>query len=187
MRFSRLATAGIGLAAAGAVALAGGGEASAALLPLSYPHQASLANGKLSVKVTNDTSKTAKCWLSVHDATKESQLDLRAAAVNAIPVTGIESGVLDSARADAREGALHILANGVSVSKGGSTTKTWDSGRTETSYAIYQECTTPDPLTGLTVNGYARAYRVTGTGRAPDVPGGGGSTGSLENIFGGLF
>ncbi|UOG20512.1 hypothetical protein MTX80_15380 [Gordonia amicalis] len=174
MRFSRMALAGIGVAAGAAVAFTGSGEASAALLlPSSYPHTQSLSNGA----VTVETSKTATCWLSVHDASKENQLTLRAAAVNAIIASGIESAVLDSARADAAEGALRVVWSGVSIAKDASSTGTWASNRTDTSYAIYQECTTPDPVLGLTINGLAQVYTVTGTGKAPDNPGGGDSGG----------
>ncbi|MFV3114824.1 hypothetical protein ACNI4G_12935 [Gordonia amicalis] len=160
------------------MAFTGSGEASAALLlPSSYPHTQSLSNGAVTVNVTNETSKTATCWLSVHDASKENQLTLRAAAVNAIIASGIESAVLDSARADAAEGALRVVWSGVSIAKDASSTGTWVSNRTDTSYAIYQECTTPDPVLGLTINGLAQVYTVTGTGKAPDNPGGGDSGG----------
>ncbi|MDH3007152.1 hypothetical protein [Gordonia alkanivorans] len=185
MRFSRLALTGIGMAAGAAVAFTGSGEASAALLlPSSYPHTQSLTNGTLTVNVGNETSKTATCWLSIHDASKETQLGLRVAAVNAIIASGIESTVLDNARADAAAGALRIVWSGQSVAKDSSATGTWVSNRSDTSYAIYQECTTPDPITGLTINGLAQVYKVTGTGKPADNGGGdndGGDNGGGDN------
>ena len=174
MRFSRLALTGIGVAAGAAVAFTGSGEASAALLlPASYPHTQSLSNGTLTVTVQNETSKTATCWISIHDATKETQLNLRAASVNALIGAGIESSVLDNARDQAAEGALKIVWNGQTIAKDLSSTGTWVSNRTDTSYAIYQECTTPDPILGWTINGLAQVYKVTGTGKPADNPGGG--------------
>src|SRR5690606_10909393 len=164
---SRLAAAGIGLAVAGALVLTVTAPASAALLPpSSYPHEQSLAGGVLTVQVSHGTSKTASCWVSVHDASTEAQLDMRAAAVNTQISTGISSALLDNARAQAAEGALHILADGASIATAASATLDWASGRPDTSYAIYQDCTTPDPITGLTINGLALVYRVTGTGAA---------------------
>ena len=191
MRFSRLALTGIGMAAGAAVALTGSGEASAALLaPSSYPHTQSLTNGTLTVNVGNETSKTATCWLSIHDASKETQLGLRAAAVNVSIGSGIESAVLDKDREDAAEGALRIVwgGDGHAVSKNSSQTGVWVSNRTDTSYAIYQECTTPDPITGLTINGLAQVYKVTGTGKPADNGGGdngGGDNGGGDNGGGG--
>lgn len=187
MRFTKVATVGIGVAAAAAMGFSGSGEASAALLlSSSYPHTQSLSNGTVAVKVTNKTSKTATCWLSVHKASDETELKMRATAVNAIIATGIESGVLDSAREDAAEGALKVVWNGKSIAEDGSSTGQWASGRTDTSYAIYQECTTPDPILGLTINGLAQVYTVTGTGKSPDSPDDSGS-GSLGGLFGGLL
>ncbi|VFA88527.1 Uncharacterised protein [Gordonia paraffinivorans] len=192
MRLTRLAAAGIGLAASAAVVFAGNGEASAALLlPSAYPHAQTLTDGTLSLTVTNSTTKTATCWVSIHDASKESQLDLRAAAVNAILGTGIPSSLLDNARADAAQGALEILWDARTIAKDASATGTWNSNRANTSYAIYQECTTPDPVTGLTINGLAQVYKVTGTGKPADGPGGddgpdNSGNGSLSGLFGGL-
>ncbi|WP_308221788.1 hypothetical protein [Gordonia sp. C13] len=83
-----------------------------------------------------------------------------------------------------------------SIAKQGSATATtWKSGRADTSYVIYQECATPDPVLGLTINGRTQAYKVTGTGKPADNGGGdngggdnaGGDTGgngSLGNLFG---
>ncbi|MDV7172719.1 hypothetical protein R4144_04800 [Gordonia amicalis] len=187
MRFTKVAAVGIGVAAAAAMGFSGSGEASAALLlSSSYPHTQSLSNGTVAVKVTNKTSKTATCWLSVHKASDETELKMRATAVNAIIATGIESGVLDSVREDAAEGALKVVWNGKSIAKDGSSTGWWASGRTDTSYAIYQECTTPDPILGLTINGLAQVYTVTGTGKSPDSPDDSGN-GSLAGLFGGLL
>ncbi len=174
MRLSRLALAGIGVAAGAAVALTGSGEASAILiLPSYYPHTQSLTNGTVTVNVQNETSKTATCWLSIHAASKESQLDVRAAAVNTVIASGIESAALDKAREDAAEGALKIVWDGQSIAKDALAIGTWASNRTDTSYAIYQECTTPDTATGLTINGRAQVYKVNGTGKPADNPGGG--------------
>ncbi|WP_461418232.1 hypothetical protein, partial [Gordonia sp. GN26] len=158
------------------MALTGSGQASAALLaPSSYPHTQSLTNGTVTVNVGNETSKTATCWLSIHHASKETQLSLRAAAVNVSIGSGLESAVLDKDRQDAAEGALKIVwgGDGHEVSKNSSQTGVWVSNRTDTSYAIYQECTTPDPITGMTINGLAQVYRVDGTGKPADNPGGG--------------
>ncbi|RQP12848.1 MAG: hypothetical protein EAS51_01620 [Microbacteriaceae bacterium] len=167
MHSSRLAAAGIGLAVAGALVLTVSAPASAALLtPLSYPHQQWLADGALTVQVTNGTSKTASCWISVHDGANESQLNVRAAAVNTQLTAGVASPALDNARAQAAQGALHILADGISIASAASSSLAWPSGRTDTAYAIYQGCTTPDIATGLTINGLAQVYRVTGTGAA---------------------
>lgn len=185
MRFTHLAAAGIGIAAAAAVAFTGSGEASALTLLTSFDHTETLSNGKLTVKVKNDTLSTATCWVSVHDASKELELIGDAAAVNTLLGTGIPSGLLDSARADAAQGALKILADGSKVLPTLSMTKTWDSKRSDTSYAIYQECTVPGPLN--TVNGMARVYKVTGSGHDPDAPGGDSSGGSLGDLLGGLF
>ncbi len=187
MRFTKVATAGFGLAAAAAMTFSGSGGASAlVLLPSAFPHTQSLSNGTVTVKVTNTTSKTTKCQLSVHDASKKSQLELRAAAVNTLLAAGIESTVLAEARRDAAEGALKAVWTNKSILKNGSSTATWNSGRTDTSYAIYQECTSPDSLLGLTYNGVAQVYLVNGTGKSPDAPDDSGN-GSLGGLFGGLL
>ena len=167
MHYSRLAAAGIGLAVAGALVLTISAPASAALLtPSSYPHQQSLTGGVLTVQVSNATSKTASCWISVHEASTEAQLGTRASAVNTQINMGTPSALLDNARAQAAQGALHILADGTPIATSASVTLNWESGRPDTSYAIYQDCTTPDPVTGLTINGLAQVYKVTGTGAA---------------------
>lgn len=187
MRFTKVAMAGFGMVAGAAMAFSGSGEASAAtLLPSYFPHTQSLSDGTVTVKVTNGTSKTTKCQLSVHEASKKSQLEARATAVNLLLAAGIESSVLADARQDAAAGALKVVWTNKSISKDGSATATWKSGRTDTSYTIYQECTSPDPLLGLTVNGVAQVYTVTGTGKSPDSPDDSGN-GSLGGLFGGLL
>ncbi|GAB85625.1 hypothetical protein RVF83_08200 [Gordonia rubripertincta] len=187
MRFTKMATAGFGLAAAAAMTFSGsGGASAAALLPSYFPHTQSLSDGTVTVKVTNGTSKTTKCQLSVHDASKKSQLEGRAAAVNVLLGFGLESDTLAEARQDAAAGALKIVWTNKSILKDGTATATWKSGRTDTSYAIYQECTSPDPLLGLTYNGVAQVYLVNGTGKSPDSPDDSGN-GSLGGLFGGLL
>lgn len=170
------------------VAFTGSGMASAAvLLPSAFPHAESLVDGVLTVKVTNVTSGTARCQLSVHDVSEAGRLDLRVAAVNALLDIDSEANELDNTRAEAAEGALKILWTDHPIDRDGSSTTSWDSGRTDTSYAIYQECSTPDPMLGSAINGRAQVYTVTGAGKRRAVPDRSGpSVGSVESLLGGL-
>ncbi|MDH3007151.1 hypothetical protein [Gordonia alkanivorans] len=185
MRFTKVATAGVGLAAAAAMTFSGSGGASALLLiPASFTHTQSLSDGTLTVKVNNNTSSSVKCNLSVHEASKETQVNLAVAKVNTHLAGGVSDTLLAAARQEVEADALKVVWTKKSISSNGSATATWKSGRADTSYVIYQDCSS-DSLLGLTFSGLAQVYKVTGTGKSPDSPDAG--NGSLGGLFGGLL
>ncbi|ASR01367.1 hypothetical protein [Gordonia rubripertincta] len=186
MRFTKMATAGFGLAAAAAMTFSGSGGASALLLiPASFTHTQSLSDGTLTVKVNNNTSSSVKCNLSVHEASKESQVKLAVAKVNTHLAGGVSDTLLAAARQEVEAHALKVVWTKKSISSNGSSTATWRSGRADTSYVIYQDCSS-DSLLGLTFSGLAQDYKVTGTGKSPDSSDDSGN-GSLGGLFGGLL
>lgn len=171
MRFSRWVAAVFAIAACAAVAFAGSGGAAAALLTsTAYPHSQTLVGGTVSVTVTNSWNGTATCWVSIHAAEDLGWLALRAAQVNTGLSQGVVSAELDNARQQVAGNALHKVLDGVTIAQSASTTETWDSGREETSYAIYQECTTPHSAFGV-IDGLAQSYLVSGTGTPANGPG----------------
>ncbi|TWH51557.1 hypothetical protein L612_002600000670 [Rhodococcus rhodochrous J38] len=72
------------------------------------------------MKVTDATSGTAKCQLSVHDVSEAGRLELRAAAVSALLAIGSASNELGNARAEAAEGGSKILWTDHSIDRDGS-------------------------------------------------------------------
>ncbi|MBD0863295.1 hypothetical protein IA539_19160 [Gordonia sp. zg691] len=168
---------------------AGAGDASALTVdPSKFGHTASLTAGVLSVAVTNSTARSVRCQLSVHREADSTQLTTTVDAVNAelarTVLTAAGAANLAALRSSVAAGALATLWTDKTIEASATSSASWNSGRTDSSYVIYQDCASTDSLLGLPTGvGAAQAYTVTGTGEPVDAPG---STGSLGSLIPGL-
>lgn len=159
--------------------IAGTGHADAAwsVDPSKFTHSASLADGVLTVTVTNTTALPAKCSLGV------SKGSAAGASANFASLSNkwySGEGTYDdlvAAAAPVMAAKLTDLEPDSPLPAGGKEVFTWKSGRSDTSYAVLQLCSAYDGA-GNVVWGNS-SYLVTGTGVGTSLPG----TGSLGSLF----
>lgn len=174
----RTFAASAGLIAAAAMTIGTGtGMASAETTADSskFEHSSTLTDGKLAIKVTNKAPWDANCTFAIYEARALPVLiDFADASNDAINGTG-SYDALSAAGAKVRaETILNDRLDTGFFPSGQSRTATWNSGRSNTEYAVSMSCATYSQ-TGNEVFGYT-AFKVTGTGSNA------GGSGSLGNV-----
>ncbi len=158
---------------------AGAGDAHAAwsVEPGKFTHSQTLSDGVLTVKVTNTTAIKAGCPLSVYKGSDIAAVQEMAEAVNAYSGGTGTTAAISAARAKISSAQFTDLLTDGPVAAGTTATATWNSGRSDTSYSVFQNCAASDDQ-GTVIWG-AQAYLVTGTGASS----GGIGTGSLGSLL----
>ena len=170
-----LLIAALAAAATTATATVGAANAAWSVEPGKFVHTQELANGVLTVNVTNTTGNAAGCPLSIYPGVDIGPAQEMAEAMNAYYAGTGTTAAVSAARAKFSASQFTDLLADVQIPADQTQVATWDSGRADTSYTVFQNCAASDNA-GTVVWG-AQAYLVSGTGAPTGM--GSGSLGSL--------